>query len=528
MTKFDNLFRQGLYGNTLEAEKRFLESQKQVNVNYISVNYSTISDSAVSASEKELKEYYHENIRKYQQKESRNLKFVVFEVFPSERDNKQAEKWINDQVNEFRDVDNTEQYLNYYSDIPYDNTNYKYGELPEIYNDFMFSSKVGAIYGPYFENESYKIAKLAKTSYLPDSVKLRHILLGATNQNQYMQMKLLADSLKVQIEKGANFTRLAEMNSVDNETKNIGGELGWFTEDAMKNQYGLYFSDSCITAKPSDVKILPSQAGVHIIQIEKISPLVKKVQVGILEKRITPSDETIEKYYLEADRFAGLNNTYDKFINATKNKKPYLRNASNLKPMDSDLPGIENAREIVKWAYQADEKDVSNVFTVGNKFVIATVDKINEKGNIPFEDVKDQIEIEVTKQKKAELITNKINKTSQNINSIEELAEKLNSEVQTAQDIRFTSYTFSNSGPEPKIISAAVNVKPQTISKPIAGENGVYVLYVTDSHEPELNAQYYPMYKSYVQRNYAALANTLPYLTLEKLANVEDYRANFY
>ena len=66
-------------------------------------------------------------------------------------------------------------------------------------------------------------------------------------------------------------------------------------------------------------------------------------------------------YYSKANEFAGLNNTYEKFNKAVEEQKlsVYLRSATGLQPLDREITGLEYPRVLVKWAYEADEKDVS-------------------------------------------------------------------------------------------------------------------------------------------------------------------------
>ncbi len=117
------------------------------------------------------------------------------------------------------------------------------GELPDTLNDFMFNASKGATFGPYFENNAYKISRLAAINLLPDSVKARHILLRAT-QNTVQAIYNQADSLMNLIKKGTDFATLAMLYSADGSAQK-GGDLGWFKEGAMVKP----FSDSCFLGK---------------------------------------------------------------------------------------------------------------------------------------------------------------------------------------------------------------------------------------------------------------------------------------
>ena len=98
--------------------------------------------------------------------------------------------------------------------------------------------------GPYFENNTYKIARLVDSKNLPDSVKARHILIKPSAQTKEAanQAKVKADSLLAVIKKGGKFEELAKTFSTDGSASK-GGDLGWFKEGAMVKP----FNDAAFT-----------------------------------------------------------------------------------------------------------------------------------------------------------------------------------------------------------------------------------------------------------------------------------------
>jgi len=519
--KYLNLIRQGAYATTLEAKNRHKNIYQMVDFNYTMQSFNTIPDSEVEVSYREIKKYYKDHKHLYEQEESRDIAYVTFEVVPSQKDYEAAEKWINEIRSDFEEIEKTVQFINLNSDIPYNPANYKFGELPETINDFMFAAEVGDIYGPYFENEAYKLAKLVEINYLPDSVHARHILLPV-NQNNVNNMFALADSLKKMLENGADFASLAKTNSADGTAQN-GGDLGWFKESDMVRS----LSDSVFFGNEGDIKIVGTQYGIHVVEILDQSSPVKKVQAGILVRNVDPSDETDQRYYREASEFAGLNNTYDKFKDSIEKQDVISKTVNNLKPMDKTISGLESPRDLIKWTFNADEHDISDVFKLGNNYVVSAVTKVREKGVIPLEDKRLEIELEVKKQKKAEKITEKIDQQKKEANSIGELASALGAEVKTATNINFNSRTIPGAGNEPKVIGIAHTIEPDVLSDAITGTNGVYVISVTSVEEVE-EKQNYTVERNFIEREYAALANYSTYEVLRESADIEDHRIKFY
>jgi peptidyl-prolyl cis-trans isomerase D len=390
----------------------------------------------------------------------------------------------------------------------------------------LFNAEIGTVIGPYFEDNAYKLSKLAEVNYLPDSVRARHILLQV-NQNNARQMLQLADSLKELIEdKRADFAELARTNSVDGSAQE-GGDLGWFTESDMVNIKQL--SDSCFFGDVGDIKMITSQFGIHIVEILEQSRKVKKVQIGTVARIVEPSETTDRYYYSKAGEFAGLNNTYDKFNKAVEEQDMIPRLATNLDPLEKNIADLESPRALVKWAYSNEEHAVSGVFKFGNKYVIAAIDKVREEGYAPIQDVQAEIEIEVKKEKKAQYIIDNMKSKLVGINSLEELANELDTRVQTATNIRFTSNSLAGAGIEPNVISVALSMDMNVISDPITGNNGVYIITLTNINDPaEPDNEEIRREEQFIERNYNTRVYYSAYEILKEMAKIQDHRTKFF
>lgn len=522
ITKYNNLVQKGLYATTLEAEKRNEDNNKNVGFSYIMKRYTDISDSSVTITEVDIKKYYNDYKERFKQEESRDIRYVTFTVLPSEKDYTATESLINDYLSDFTKLNGNDaiQFINLNSDNRYKTVNYKKGDLPEKIDSFAFNSEVGDIYGPYFEDEKYTIAKLTAVNYIPDSVRASHILLQV-NQNNPRQTQALADSLKKMIENGVDFKALAVTNSADGSAKD-GGDLGWFKEGDMVKP----FSDSCFYGKTGDLKIVYSQFGVHIVRITDQSRPVKKVQVGYLSREVTPSTPTDQFYFNQASEFAGLNNTSEKFMAAIENS-PDLSDgqANNVEPMGQVLGSITNARPVIKWAYDAELNDVSKVLQVDNNYIVALVTGVHEKGYTPIEEVRAEIELELQKQKKGELFAKEV--AELNSNSLDDLASQLKLPVENVANVRFTSYIVPSVGQEYKVIGTVTNLEEGEISDPIVGENGIFVVTpdkVTVQEQAIMNIE---QQKNIITRGYSG-KSYMAIQTLRELANLQDYRVRYF
>ena len=201
---------------------------------------------------------------------------------------------------EFAEAKNVLEFANLSSEKRFQPKYYKKGELDnEELDEFLFTEKSDAVFGPYLKDNAYNIVRVADRRVLPDSVRARHILIASNNM---AQSEKLADSLAGLIRKGGDFDALARQYSADQNTSVNGGDFGWFTQDQMLQP----IADSAFFSNKNEVKVVRSNYGFHVLQVTDRSKPVDKVQIGIVAKEITPSQQTINKIYNDARTFATI------------------------------------------------------------------------------------------------------------------------------------------------------------------------------------------------------------------------------
>lgn len=522
-TKYTNLIRKGLYATKLETKRSLNDRTAKVDFAYTSAPFSSIDDAKVKYSQSDIEEYYESHKQDYEQKASRDIEYVIFPIRPSEEDTKLAEDWINKVKPEFQSAADSKQYVTLNSDTPFDGKNYKNGELPQDYNDWAFVAKVGDMIGPIMDGSSYKLVKIAGINFLPDSVKARHILIVPKEKTQQAvhKAKETADSLLAVLKRGGNFEKLAKEYSGDPGSKDKGGDLGWFRDGSMVKP----FNDACFNGKKGDITVVETQFGYHIINVTDKGKDVKKVQVAVLERKITSSSKTIQSIFSEASQFAGTNKTRDLFLKAADSKKLTKRIASNLLENDRKIAGLDNPREVIRWAFKAKKGDVSDVYELGENFIVASLTEVREEGIAPIAQVNDEIKLKVIQEKKGELLSEKVlsaKKASQNIESI---AQSIDSKVEQATGVSFSSFSLPNAGVEPSVIATATSSPEGKVVGPIVGNSGVYVLSVTAVNKEDGDLE---LEKTRLVGSYASRAYYEAYEALKKNAEIKDKRAKFY
>jgi len=469
-TKYAALLTQGIYTTTAEAKMLVKEKGHKVDIQYIQMPFFTMPDAAFKPTTSELEAYLEKHKEEYKQEKARDMEYVVFPIKASQADVNAITKSVVDLSKDFKTADDNENFVNSNSSIPFDGRFYKKGVLPAKVDSFAFNGSKGDMTAPYFDGEFIKVSKISKIEMMPDSVKARHILVSKPNAKQ------IIDSIKAVIEKGENFSVLAFKYSEDNGSKMKGGDLGWFKEGQMVRP----FNDTCFLGKVGKLYVVTTQFGVHLIEIQEKGKESKKVQLATLSAKIEASTATRNKIYAEANKFAGENSNtaiFQKTVSA--NPKIDKRVATDLKPSDRSISGLESARPIVRWMYDAKKGDVSSVFDCTNSFVVACLTNIKEKGYAELETVKAQIEPEVIKEKKTAKLLDDIKRVG-SYSSLADLAAKLkNVQIKDAAGITFSTSGVAGVGLEPSVVGVASVLQAGKVSKPISGNNGVFVIAVT-------------------------------------------------
>lgn len=524
-TKYMNLVSQGLYAPTGMAEHDMKTQNRTFGFDYIGLEASSVSDSAVQITDKDLKNYYNIHEKEFQQNEARNIEYVIFNATPTEADTAADREWIHDIKPDFRQAKNIEQFVRINSEVSFDPNYYQKSEIEDsVIREFAFNNDKGAIYGPYKDDGAFKLTRIADIKQLPDSVRASQVLLMPRQQNQQalQRVRSTADSLKQVIETGGNIATIARQYSMG-ENAQDGGDLGWFNMDDQPRAV----ADSAFFNDAGDVIMVNTNQGIRILKIEEQSSRGKAVQLATIVRNIEPSSETLDRTFSRANKFASQNNKRDKFSEQAEELGLTKRVANNLEPLADQVGNISNAREIVRWAYEAKIGDVSPVFEIKDQFIVATLTAAREKGIAPMEQVRPVITSRVKNEKKVAVLANKINQAKESNDNLFDIARALNTSVKTASNVTFSAYQIQGIGYEPKVIGTAYSLEEGEQEGPIRGNTGAYMLKLTSMQEPQGEKNIY-VNKNNIESNYERRVNFQMYNAIKDAAEFVDKRSKFY
>jgi peptidyl-prolyl cis-trans isomerase SurA len=145
-------------------------------------------------------------------------------------------------------------------------------EIPVAFVDTLKNMQAGQVVGPIRGPSGFQLLKLVETrdasqapSQMTTEYHARHILVRVTPVQDAAAAKAKIDTLRARIAGGADFAELAKADSEDANTKNDGGDLGWFTAD----QFGPDFGQRLTSLKDGEVsEPFRTEAGWHIVQRE--------------------------------------------------------------------------------------------------------------------------------------------------------------------------------------------------------------------------------------------------------------------
>ncbi len=521
--KYNNLLQNSVYVTSLEANEDYNQRNRLVNFEYVLLDYASVPDKDIQLKDEDYKQYYNENKGVFKNTdETRSFEYVVFDAAPSAQDSLLTKETIHKLVEEFSNTPNDSLFAAVHADTKRPLIYRKKGELTPALDSALFSAAKGTLVGPVYTNGVYEIAKVVDARISPDSVTASHILINPVAEGGMEKARAKADSIKKLVDKGANFAALAIEFGTDG-TKENGGELGTFTRGQMFQE----FEDAVFDARPGSVIIVNSRAGIHVVKVERQSGSSRFVKAAVVDKQIRSSSETLQAAYRKASAFFGSVNSQNFNELASKEGQAVLK-ADNITAMQGFIQQLENPRELVRWAFGASENEITDkVIELEDKYVIARLTEIRPEGQLPLNLVKADIEPMVRNQVKAVQLTAKLNEATSGAKEIAQVAAKVSGTATPVENVVFSNPIIPGVAQENKVIGTLFGLQPQTLSKPIAGTQGVYVAQVTSFVNPTA-PENIPAMKQQLQRTAQQQIAGASFRVLLEKADITDNRVKFY
>ena len=421
--KFDQLMKQSVFVNSLEAQHQFNTDNTTLDIQYIYIPYKSVKEEELSITDAMLKEYLANHAADYQVEESKDIRYVTFPIISSENDKSAFQKELKTLK---KDLANTQEDSSFASihteaDPTLVYVQYTEKDLPAPLVEQKAALKKGMVVGPLAIGESYKLYK--------------------------------------------------------------------------------------------------------VVNLTEENP--KKYEMVVIEKKLTPSDETKEKVFRTADDFASQVTNKAQFEAQVAQHSLQVHEAKVGKE-DIKVNNLSNVRELVRWLYnKAKIGQVSSVFELANNYVVAVVTSHTKAGLASLDEVKDDVKQKVINEHKAKIIKEKLQPIA-NL-PLDSLVTQYGNEAKifTASQVKFSATTLQGVGLATKSISQAFGLQSGKRSKVIDDLSGIVLLDVIQQHTSKLPDSWGPS-KAEQARIEQYKQNYQLSKALEKLAHTQDYRYRYY
>ncbi|MCF3110476.1 SurA N-terminal domain-containing protein [Niabella sp. CC-SYL272] len=534
--KYDALLTTSINFPKWMMEKRQTEDALMSKVSFVRVPYTTISDSAVKVTDSDIQDYINKHKNDFKQQESRGISYVAFNAQPNAADSAVARQRVLDLKPAFDSAHNIKDFLmseginNYYDGF------ISGSRIQVPMKDSIFRVGAGNTYGPYVDGNNYALAKIVATTSMPDTVKVRHILVGTVTQDPQTGQQVplrdsatarkLADSLFTALQNGSNFDSLVVKFSTDQGSAANGGVY----DNVPSGQMMPTFNDYIFTHPVGSRGIVKTDYGYHIVEVLATKGSATGYKIAYVTKPIEASQETDNAASSAATHFAAQA-TNQKAFNAAAEKlqqeKGIMKSvAADIPPTGAMIQGLGASRSFVKNIYKAGLGDVIQPERVGDYYVVGLVTEINKEGTMSPAKARMMVEPLLVNQKKAKIITDKIGK----ISTLEAAASSLKQQVETADSLRFNGQSPSAVGFEPKVIGAAFNKAnlQKVIPEAIAGTQGVYVVRVDNLMSTPASVQNLDELRKMRYQQAKQQSQFQSIQALREAATIKDFRSKFY
>lgn len=485
------------------------------------VNVEEITDA-------EIQDYYNSNKQYYKQKPARKIKYISMQLKPSAEDTASANRKINDISNALQ-MAQTPEAKDSIFDLKmseFGGESYDYQMIqdinPNIYG-FMVLKEVGDVVGPVSKLDGTFFYRLdGKRDGENFSVKASHILISI-NDNKDSAMAEANRILKL-TKSGGDFASLAREYSKDPGAPN-GGDLGYFTKGRMVPE----FEEAAFAADVNSiVGPVETQFGLHIINVTD----KKSEELAYSEIPVKPrmSNLTQNKIYMEANSIA----------EQIKQGTPIDTVAARLGIKAVETPFFEKDKPTLNSRYLTDKvfsMELGEVLSPEEYerygvVVVQLADK-REAGLQPLEDVRALIVEKLKVKKQLDLAEKAANDEYQSLAQL----GTLKSAGDSIQDgkTRFvpqlkSNYRIPGVGVDAILTSAPYSIDKNTLSKPIRGEKGYFIMEVENTTLPteEVIKTSLESFKIENFRNVRNNTFNSWYLQAKESSKIEDYRFKYF
>ncbi len=507
-SKYMGLVKAGSYANSLEVAQGVANANESRSGRLVSLPYASVADSLVTVTDAEISAYYASHKNNFAKLPHREISYVVFDIDATEADMAEIESKAKTMGEEFAATDDIRAFVRK-----------NMGQITENYVPASTLSEEESVmvegkqYGPLLKSNEWIMSRALEIVEVPDTLGLSHIVLNSTDT-------ALADSLYTAIKGGADFAEAARKHSGYPATAQLGGDMGVIPFSALTAD----IAKELKSAKKGDVIKMNMGSAIQIFKVTRADKPSKHLMIGSITMPIEPSSTTRRNVHNVASTFTiDAKGESMKNFNEAASKAAVTPRYAIINQGDRVINGLEDSREVARWAYGAELGEVSEIFNLGNSYVVAILTTIDDTKFSPVTDdnVKFVITQTLMREKKFEAVKAKLAGAS-----IEEVAKNAGVEVIPFENLHMSDFGVASLTLEPAVVGNIASTKETgKVSAPVQGYTSAVVFVVDNVAKGE--TQTVEAEKVRQQAVVESVANQAAVMAIQKKAEVEDLRGKY-
>lgn len=527
--KYAAVIKGACYTTKVEAKAQFQDSRYTLTGSFVGVQYASIPDASIKVTDDELKKELNANKEKYKQEASRDIEFVTFSIEPTAEDSAASKTWAYENYEKLKNSKYDSVFINIMnSENPWDGSFKPMGSFDKDIEPQLFALDSGGMIGPVYTNGKYSIYKISGTKRDTQVVfKASHILItlgGGTKADSLAAQARVNTVIGDLMANKVTFEN-ASMTNADG-TGQGGGDLGILSKSSTNVSKEFY--EKAAATPTGQLFVVTDASGIHIgkVTTPKSDKLIK---VAILSQSITSGRNTVRNASTKANEFLSLARTAKNFGKAAESKGLTKRVAYGIKETDISIAGISEPKQIIRWVYdeKTEQGAVSEIMSFSTNYLIAKCTKVKKEGLPTIEEIRPTLELAVRNAKKAEQLEAKFTAALSKSKTMEQLATNVKSVAMLIPEQQFMNDNIPGVGYDLKVLGTLFGTPTNKFSKVIKGENGVYVVWVTNVNKPQEPANFDEQQKMAIDQLKSSVDGGVMD-ALRKKAAIKDYRYKYF